>query len=259
MTGHPVPVSTSLDYTTQPGGFDRIEVGEAARFLRDDCPYCGGDAKRQYYDYDIYGGKHLAYVVSPCERCGWWIALKFWEGSGNVIHAAAVSKPIVRAFALDAEDVDVCNVLQALMNDPRRTSELASERFERLVEQYLRDQGSAVDDVSRVRSSGGDLVALDRSGNRFLVEAKHWKDKVGIDVIWKLVGAMWEHRYEVGMLFTSGNFTRDARQSEAVTSRMIALRDFDDLAAWLGVKRERRGTVSDLCQTYCYGDAMSEL
>lgn len=252
------PVPTVLNYTNQPGGFRRIEVREARPFLRDDCPYCGGDAVRQYIDHDVFGAKHLAYVVSPCERCGWWLVLKFWEGVGNAIHAAAVCEPIVRPFTLTAEDVNICEALEALTRDPRRMDELHSARFECIAEQYLKYEGFDITNVSRVRGSGGDLVAVDRVGNRFLVEVKRWKNKVGIDVIWKLLGAMWENSYDVGMVITSGSFTRDARESLAVTTTRVPVRDFQDLASWLGVRRLRQGSVIDTCRSFILADAMSE-
>lgn len=259
MTRRGMAVTVPLDYTCRPSGFRRIEVREAEAYLRDDCPYCENDATRRYIDHDVVGGKHLAYVVSPCEGCGWWTALKFWEGSGNVIHAAAVCEPIVREFRLDAEDVAVCDALQVLAREPTRVGELHPERFEGVAAEYLRAQGLSVTSVARVRSSGGDLIAIDRSGNRFLVEAKRRKDTVGIEVVWKLVGAMWEHEFDVGMVIASGSFSRDAQQSKAVTTRRVALKEFEDLASWLSLSRRRQGSVFDSCRHYVQDDAMSEM
>lgn len=259
MTCDGMAVAVPLDYTCRPGGFSRIEVREAKPYLRDDCPYCGNDATRRYIDHDVVGGKHLAYVVSPCEGCGWWTALKFWEGVGNVIHAAAVCEPIVREFRLGAEDVAVCDALQVLSRDPARLGEIQPGGFESVAAEYLRAQGLAVTSVARVRSSGGDLIAIDRSGNRFLVEAKRWKDAVGIEVVWKLVGAMWERDFDVGMVIVSGSFTRDAKQSKAVTTRRVALKDFEDLASWLSLRRRRQGSVFESCHQYVQDDAMSEM
>jgi hypothetical protein len=249
----------ALHYSSQPVGFRRIEVSETDPYLRDDCPYCGGDATRQYIDHDIYGGKHFAYVVSPCEKCGWWHALKFWETRGNVIEAAALCEPIVRNFILSSEDLNVCDALQTLAADPGRLDELTSAAFERLVAEYLRSQRLAVTNVARVRSSGGDLIAIDHAGKRFLVEAKRWRDHVGIGVIWKLIGAMWENDFEVGMVVTSGSFSRDAQESKAVKTEKVSLRDFHDLAAWLDIDRPRQGSVMESCRQYMLADALSEL
>jgi hypothetical protein len=259
VTRRDTPASVTLDYTSQPGGFQRIEVRDAEPYLRDDCPCCGGDATRQYIDHDIYGGKHLAYVISPCEQCGWWLALKFWEGGGNVIHAAAVCEPIIRKFNLSADDLAICDAIQVLSRDPTRVDELHPERFERFTAEYLRAQGLTVNNIARVRGSGGDLIAIDRTGNRFLVEAKRWRGTVGIDVIWKLIGAMWENDYDVGMVVTSASFTRDARASKAVSTLRVALKDFGDLATWLELRRRGQGSVADTCRQFVYGDAMSEL
>jgi len=259
MTRKGMAVAVPLDYICRPGGFRPIEVREAEPYLRDDCPYCKNNASRRYEDHDVVGGKHLAYVISPCEACGWWTALKFWEGDGNVIHAAAVCEPLVREFRLDAQDVAVCDALQVLSRDPHRLVELHPERFEHIAAEYLRAQGLIVTSVARVRSSGGDLIAVDRNGSRFLVEVKRWRDAVGIEVVWKLVGAMWEHEFEVGMVIASGSFTRDAQASKAVTTRRVALKDFEDLASWLSLRRRRQGSVLEWCRQYVQDDAMSEM
>ena len=248
-----------LDYSCSLGSYRRIEVGEGQALLRDTCPYCATRIDSHYEDHDVVGGKHFAYVAQPCEACGWWSILKCWENERNTILAAAYWSALLKQFSLSQKDLDVCDVLEALMRNPKRISDLHWKTFERVAGAYLRDQGYKVHDIARIPCSGGDFIAINHEGNRVLVDAKHWRKPVGLDVVRVLVGAMWEQGHALGMLVTSGRFTGPAKASLAVQRRLVSLADFEILSEWFSLRRAQRVTTLSLCQGLVLSDAMSEM
>jgi hypothetical protein len=250
-----------LDYACSVGTQSRIALSEVQELIRDRCPFCQNQIDTSCEDHDVVGGKHFSYRLQPCEHCGWFSLLKFWEGSGNEIHAAAHWGALLRRFMLSQRDLDICDAVQVLMRDSRRVSELHHGSFERLAASYLQDLGFGVTDISRIKCSGGDLIAVDREGNRFLAEVKHLADPVGIDVVRMLIGALYESesKYEAGILIASSKFTGPALTSKAVRECRIALHDRDNLVEWLKLKRIRQGTTKSLCLDLIYQDVMCEM
>lgn len=83
--------------------------------------------------------------------------------------------------------------------------------FERLCAGVLREMGYRVVHKGGSGGDGGiDLIA-EGKGERYLVQAKHWKSKkVGVAVIREMVGAALHHGFDRVMVITSGNFTHEA-------------------------------------------------
>jgi hypothetical protein len=77
-----------LNYTKYPQGLSRCTIEEWKALDHWSCPGCTLRTEFDRNEYDIVGGKYLAYVVHYCTACGWWNAFKYWEDrSGEIIHA----------------------------------------------------------------------------------------------------------------------------------------------------------------------------
>lgn len=84
--------------------------------------------------------------------------------------------------------------------------------FEKLVGEAYRLQGFRVAETGSGSADGGVDLALEKGGEKFLVQCKQWKAlKVGVDVVRELYGVMAATGATGGFVVTSGRFTEDAK------------------------------------------------
>lgn len=83
--------------------------------------------------------------------------------------------------------------------------------FEKLLCEAFRRQGYVVEHSGQASADGGVDIRLMRSGQKSLVQCKHWKSwQVGVKVVRELLGVVTSERAQWGILVTSGTFTNDA-------------------------------------------------
>lgn len=83
--------------------------------------------------------------------------------------------------------------------------------FELLVGEAFRRRGYRVHEGGGAQPDGGVDLVLDRAGQRYLVQCKHWKvSSVGVKVVRELFGVMAAQRAAGGFVVTSGNYTPEA-------------------------------------------------
>jgi hypothetical protein len=263
-----------LNYTNRPQPFERFSLDEWQELNPNVCPCCRTPVTATRIERDVVGGKYLAYVIHPCNSCGWWNTFKFWEDrTGDKIHACQRSQPVLEEFNIADRRADIEVVLRLLKRNFELLREVHHEVFEKLIQRLLSEQGHRVVDISHKRSSGGDILAIDLDGKRILVEVKHYNyDPVGIDIVWKLKGALQDYRkdYEGGLIVTSNRFTKDALESmsrELIENsscaddiKIVSGIDLFDLAQWLALVELRPSTqVFDRLKYFIDDDAMSEM
>jgi len=89
---------------------------------------------------------------------------------------------------------------------------LSWKEFEELVGEAYRRKGYSVLENHRVGSDGGIDLRLNKAGNLFLVQCKHWKtQKVDVRAVREMYGVMTAERAAGAIVITSGLFTQDAR------------------------------------------------
>jgi len=90
---------------------------------------------------------------------------------------------------------------------------LSWQEFERLLGEVYRRQGYEVVQRGGPMADGGADLELRRDGERLLVQAKHWKERmVRLPQVRELWGAVADEHADGAILVTSGNFTNDARR-----------------------------------------------
>ena len=106
--------------------------------------------------------------------------------------------------------------------------QLSWREFEMLVGEVFRRRGYRVAETPTGPDGGVDLV-LTRSGERFLVQCKHWRaQKVGVTVVRELYGVMAATGAIGGAVVTSGTYTEEAmafaagREIELIAGEQLA-------------------------------------
>ena len=138
----------------------------------------------------------------------------------------------------DSEVKNPCNLWldQASFNDILWTiHNFSPDAFERLCQQLLREIG--VEGVRVTGKSGdngidglGTIFVPDLTSIPIVFQCKRYKGSVGVSAVRDLRGAM-DGRVYVGLLITTGTFTRQARaEAEREGSRKIELIDGEGLA-----------------------------
>lgn len=85
--------------------------------------------------------------------------------------------------------------------------------FERLVGEAYRQRGYRVRETGGGGADNGIDLVLERDGERHLVQCKQWRaQRVGVDVVRELYGAMAAQGAAGGWVVTSGAFTTPARE-----------------------------------------------
>jgi len=115
-------------------------------------------------------------------------------------------------------------------------ADLGWREFERLTGELFRKRGFSVKENDQAGPDGGVDVELQRDGELFLVQCKHWRArKVPVATIRELYGAMTARQAAGGFVVTSGDFTSESIKFAA--GRNIELIDGTVLAATLRESR----------------------
>jgi restriction system protein len=124
--------------------------------------------------------------------------------------------------------------------NPIAIATLSPRDFERLIGEAFRERGFQVTGFGSRGAEGAADLALVKTGERFLVQFKHWrKHEVGVLAVRELKTALDAVGAQGGYVLTAGEFTREAR--EFVRRTRIELIGGRALIAWLrGGGRERR-------------------
>lgn len=118
---------------------------------------------------------------------------------------------------------------------------LSWAEFERLVGEAFRQRGYAVAET-RSGADGGVDLRLTRNRERFLVQCKHWRaQKVPVEVVRELFGAMAAEGAAGGFVVTSGEFTAPAQRF--ARGRNIELLDRTALSAMITLARSGAGSA----------------
>jgi HJR/Mrr/RecB family endonuclease len=129
-------------------------------------------------------------------------------------------------------------ILAMLASNPGLLHDLDSRKFERLIAELLERQGLEVRITPRVRDGGRDILAFLKTPvgeHLYLVECKRYRaDRpVGVALVRSLYGVVQAERATAGLLVTTSRFTSGALSYQRPLERQLALRDYNDLVAWL--------------------------
>jgi restriction system protein len=86
---------------------------------------------------------------------------------------------------------------------------MAGEQFEEYMLAYFKSQGYSGYLTRATGDYGADLV-IEKQGLKIVVQAKRWKDTVGISAIQQVIGAIKHYNADKAMVITNSYFTKNA-------------------------------------------------
>jgi restriction system protein len=133
-----------------------------------------------------------------------------------------------------------------LLREGNDWREINDRTFEEVIAELFDAFGYEVELTKRTRDGGRDVIAIRHSlikDDKYLIECKHWKGKVGIGVVRELLGVGRAEPHSGLIVASTSGFTKDARVlAERQDVRWIlALRDRDDLDRWVEEYARQRG------------------
>lgn len=136
---------------------------------------------------------------------------------------------LIGAFAGLLKHSQAKPLLNGARTNPKNIAEMSWREFERLIGEAFRQRGYTVTGFGSGGPDGGVDLALVKSGERFLVQCKHWRaQQVGVTVVRELNGVIAAIRAHGGFVVTGGKFTQEAREFAQKTR--IELMDGNRLA-----------------------------
>jgi len=124
--------------------------------------------------------------------------------------------------------------------DPRQLEEVVAELFDGL--------GYAVELTQRTRDGGRDVIAIrhhEVKSDKYLIECKHWKAKVGVTAVRELLGVeqLEDERPSGLLLVSTSGFSEDAKilGAKDQVKWILALKDRDHLHEWIDQYARERG------------------
>ena len=121
--------------------------------------------------------------------------------------------------------------------------------FEKLIAEYFASTGCVVELVSRDQRTGADILAIRTDDSvgleiRYMIEVKRWKDKIGIEEVRTVHGAMCLEKpiwgWDVGLIVTLSGF-KDFRSTnkDDLAKMGIYLKDRKDVIEYLKAYKPR--------------------
>ncbi len=115
---------------------------------------------------------------------------------------------------------------------------MSGRHFESFLKELFMKRGFTVKETAVVGDYGADLI-LEKAGTRLVVQAKRWKQNVGIKAVQEAIGSIKHYNAHNGVVITNSYFTDNAK--DLARSNNIELWDRDKL---IDLIRETRRTAS---------------
>jgi len=153
----------------------------------------------------------------------------------------------VRGHSIEVLSSITDEEIARIRKSPRLLYNLDPRKFEELIARVFEKFGYRVELTTQSRDGGRDVVAITKipARTKVLIECKRYSEenKVGINVVQRLLGVVAGESATAGIVATTSTFTRPA--TEFLTSPMVENRvsgkDFDGIKEWLsdsGTPRE---------------------
>jgi len=122
---------------------------------------------------------------------------------------------------------------------PQQLYSISPRKFEELVAAIFTNNGFAVELTPETRDGGIDIIAVHKSiftgDSVHLIECKRYSPDrgVGIGVVQRLLGTVYQKRANKGVIVTTSFFSKDAKAVSKETENILTLRDYSDILIWL--------------------------
>ena len=147
-----------------------------------------------------------------------------------------------KIYSLNEIDVNLYN---AIISNPELLKQLNWRTFEKLLANILEKFEYEVELFKGTKDGGIDIIAMKNQSpfgiNRYLIQAKRWKDKIGVEPVRSLIWAHNEYRATKSCLATTSVFTKGAWELADKYKWQVELRDYNKMIEWiqLAVKNKK--------------------
>ena len=123
-------------------------------------------------------------------------------------------------------------MLAYFRQNPDQLYSMHPRKFEELVAAIFKNNGFTVQLTPETRDGGVDIIAVQHSSftgeTVNLIECKRYSptQKVGIGVVQRLIGAVYQMQATKGVIVTTSFFSRDAQRAAQSCKHMLALKDY---------------------------------
>jgi restriction endonuclease len=141
------------------------------------------------------------------------------------------------------DDIDP-TIYKTLIDKPELLRTLEWRTFEKLLADALESLGFEIELQKGTKDGGVDLFAVKRKEimgpQRFLIQAKRYKNKVGVSPVRQLLFLHSDHRVTKVCLATTSTFTKGAWELEEQYKWQLELKDFDGVHSWIRQAAKQR-------------------
>lgn len=174
-----------------------------------------------------------------------WFDYSDWRNNHKeklkkIIQNILTSNEKTRKFSINEIDLQV---YKEIISNPELARSINWRNFEYLLAKILEKFEYEVEVLKGSKDGGIDVIALKKNstfGNeRYLIQAKKWSNKVGVDPVRQLLWAHNEYKVTKSCLVTTSKFTRGAWELAEKYKWQIELKDFDKLNEWIAEAVEK--------------------
>ncbi len=204
----------------------------------DDLNYWLGDDK-PFDDKAGYGVAALSFSKYELEGTIAHLVSDEMVASVVEIPPSKLSESLI--FTLD--DIDP-RLYQSLIDHPELLRTLEWRTFEKLLADALEAIGFEVELQKGTKDGGIDLFAIKRQAiigpERYLIQAKRYKNKVGLEPVQRLMFLHKHHLVTKVCLATTSTFTSGAWKLAEQYKWQLELKDFDGVFEWVQLAAKKR-------------------
>jgi len=138
------------------------------------------------------------------------------------------------AFLL--QEIDI-SLYKALISNPQLIKTFNWRFFEKLLADIVESFGYEVELMQGTKDNGVDIIAIKNKDSfgvhKYLIQAKQWSNKVGIEPIQRLIFKTQELQATKSCLVTTSNFTKGALQLGNIYKHILDLKNGEALNTWI--------------------------
>lgn len=139
-----------------------------------------------------------------------------------------------RKYNLNEIDLQV---YKEIISNPELVQSINWRNFEFVLAKILEKFEYEVEVLKGSKDGGIDVIALKKNSSfgteRYLIQAKKWSNKVGVDPVRQLLWAHNEYKVTKSCLITTSKFTKGALELGEKYKWQIELKDYDKLNEWI--------------------------
>lgn len=158
----------------------------------------------------------------------------------NLVQNILLANEKERKYNLNEIDLQV---YKEILSNEELAKSINWRNFELLLAKILEKFEFEVEVLKGSKDGGIDVIALKKSttfgSERYLIQAKKWSNKVGVDPVRSLLWAHNEYKVTKSCLITTSKFTKGAWKLAEKYKWQIELKDYEKLSEWIDEASKR--------------------